>query len=121
MLRAIAGFVGLLFPIASAALALFISGVEPDRPVSLSFVSGLTGLGLLLSVGFLLFSFVPRHHFARNPALRFICVVTLAAPLFPALYFASIGKVPAALIALAFCGVAGACIFSLFNTRTDYA
>jgi hypothetical protein len=121
MLRAIAAFVGLLFPLAGAGLALFISGVEPERAVSPVFVSGLAGIGLVLGLGFLVFAFVPRRKLAQSSLLRFLCILGLALPLLAAVYFILVVAWPVKLVWLVVGAVSVACGLSLRSPEAKYA
>lgn len=87
MLRAIAGVLGFLFPLAGIVLALLVSGVEPLRQVSPVFVSECGVLGLLLGLGFLAFAFLPRHKLTQSALLRSLCVLGLGPPFIAALNF----------------------------------
>lgn len=121
MLRTIAAFIGLLFPLAGAGLALFIFGVEPERPVSPVFVSELAGIGLVVGLGFLLFAFLPRRKLAESSLLRSLCVVGLSLPFLSALYFVLVAAWPLKLAWLTVGGVCIACGMSLRNPETKYA
>jgi hypothetical protein len=121
MLRIIAAFVGLLFPLAGAGLALFISGVEPERPLSPMFVSELAGVGLVLGLGFLVFAFLPRRKLHQSSLLRSLCVVGLALPFLAAVYFILVAAFPVKLVWLVIGGVCIACGLSLRNPETKYA
>ena len=121
MLRVIAGIVGLLFPLAGAGLALFISDVEPERPVSPVFVSELAGIGLVLGLGFLVFALLPRRKLARSSLLRALCVLGLGLPFLAAVYFILVAAWPAKLVWLVIGAVCVACGLSLRNHETKYA
>jgi hypothetical protein len=121
MLRAIAALVGVLFPLTGAGLALFISGVEPKRPLSPLFVSELAGIGLVLGLGFLAFVFLPRRKLAESSLLRSLCIAGLALPLLAALYFLFVVAWPVKLVWLAVGGVCVACVVSLRNPEAKYA
>lgn len=121
MLRTIAAFVGFLFPIAGVGLALFISGVEPDRPVSPVFVSKLAGIGLVLGLGFLVFAFLPRRKLAQSSLLRSLCLLGLALPFVAAVYFILVVAWPVKLVWLVVGAVCVACGLSLRNPEAKYA
>lgn len=121
MLRAIAGIIGLLFPLAGAGLALFISGVEPERPVSPVFVSELAGIGLVLGLGFLVFALLPRRKLAQSSLLRALCVLGLGLPFLAAVYFILIVAWPVKVFWLAIGAVCVACGLSLRNLEAKYA
>ena len=121
MLRVITALIGLLLPLAGAGLALFVSGVEPQRPVSAMFVSKYAGIGLVLGLGFLMFAFLPRRMLVENSLLRSLCFVGLGLPFLAAVYFILVAAWPAKLVWLLVGGVCVACGLSLRNPETKYA
>lgn len=114
MLRAIAALIGLLLPLAGAGLALFVSGVEPQRPILPMFVSKFAGIGLVLGLGFLMFAFLPRRILIENSLLRFLCFVGIGLPFFAAVYFVLVAAWPAKLIWLV---VGGVCVVIVQSLR----
>ena len=121
MLRAIAAFVGFLLPLAGAGLALFISGVEPERAVSPVFVSELAGIGLVLGLGFLAFAFLPRRKLAQSSLLRSLCIFGLVLPFLAAVYFVLVVAWPVKLVWLVIGAVCVVCGLSLRNPDAKYA
>lgn len=80
MLRAIAGVLGFLLPLAGIVLALLFSGVGPLSQVFPVFASECGVLGLLLGLGFLAFGFLPRHKLTQSPVGRSLWILGLGAP-----------------------------------------
>jgi len=116
MLRVVAAFVGLLFPLAGAGLALFISGVEPERPVSPWFVSELAGIGLVLGLGLMVFAFLPRNMLAGSQTLRALCIFGLSVPFLAAVYFMVAAAGPVKLLWFV---VGGLCVACGLEVRTS--
>ena len=87
LFRIAAFVIGLGFPLAAVVLALFISGVEPDRPVSLKFVSfmGLNGVGL--GLGYLAYAFTPHRILRESNNARVIIIALLLIPFVVTLIF----------------------------------
>lgn len=121
MLRAIAAFFGFLFPLAGAGLALFISGIEPERPASPLFISELAGVGFILGLGLLVIAFVPRNMLAGSPALRAFCIFGLSLPFLAAVYFIVMAAWPAKLLWFVVGGLCVACGLELRNSQKKYA
>ena len=119
MLRASAAFFGFLFSLAGAGLALFISGVEPERPVSPWFVSELAGVGLILGLGLLVFAFLPRYLLAGSRALRALCIFGLSLPFLAAVYFMVVAAGPVKLLWLAVGGLCVACGLELRASKQN--
>jgi hypothetical protein len=121
MLRAIAGLLGFLFPLAGAALALFVSGVEPQRPVSTVFVSKFGVIGLVLGLGFLAFAFLPRHKLTQSPLLRSLCIGGLGLPFIATLYLFLAASWPFKLIWGGVAVFCVACGVALLRHQEKYA
>lgn len=121
MLRAIAGLLGFLFPLAGVALALFVSGVEPQRPVSLVFVSKYGVIGLVLGLGFLVFAFLPRRKLTQSPSLRSLCIVGLGLPFIATLYLFFVASWPFKLIWGGVAVVCVACGVAIRSLQAKYA
>lgn len=120
MLRVIAAITGFLFPLAGVGLALFISGVEPEHPVSFVFVSELGGISLVLGLGFLAFAFLPRRKLAQSALLRSLCILGLGLPLLASLYFLLVAAWPFKLVWLAVGAVCVACGLALHSPHSKY-
>ena len=112
---------GFLFPFAGAGLALFISGVEPERPASPAFIFELAGIGLVLGIGFLLFAFLPRRKLVQSSLLRSLCILGLSLPFLAAVYFLWVAMWPVKLVWFVVGAVCIACGLSLRNPESKYA
>lgn len=122
LLRVSAALVGVSLPVGGVLLALFISGVEPSRPISPVFVSALGCIGLVLGIGLFAFALLPRRKLAHSSVLRLSCITALVLPLVTAGYLfiaapAWITKV----ISILLIGICLACMSSLRNLEARNA
>lgn len=121
MLRVVAAIVGLIFPLAGLGVALYVSGVEPDRQISYLFAAKYVGVGLALGFGLLVFAFLPHRVLGRYTMFESLCILGLSLPFSLAVYLAITAAWPVKIIWIAIGVVCAACMVSLQNARTKAA